>query len=232
MKIVVGNQKTYLRKEEVNDFIDYYKNKDYSNVIIIPSFIFIDNFVNTNFILGSQDVSLLNDISTGEITAKQLKSLNVEYCLVGHSERKSKFFEKKDIFVRKINNLFDSGIIPVLCIGEVYKETDNYKQILSKQIKDIFDDIDNSKEILIAYEPVWAVGTGLIPSSNELTSAINYIKEYISKEYNKKVKVLYGGSVSKYNIDELNMIDTIDGYLIGKVSSIKEEFEEIIEKCQ
>lgn len=234
-KLVVGNQKTVLKKEEIIDFVDFLKENDLcKEVVICPSYIFIPYFDKCNFILGSQDVSFKNGgATTGEVSSKQLKSMNVKYSIVGHSERRDMFNDNSTVIVEKINRLFEEDITPILCVGEHLedKENGNQKDVVAKELMEVFDNISKEKDIVIAYEPIWAIGTGLIPSNNEIEDIISFIKDFTSDKYNKSVKVLYGGSVNSKNIDELNEITVVDGYLIGGASCKKEEFLEIINKC-
>lgn len=237
MKLIVGNQKTYLSQKEINDFVEFFKDKKFENVVIVPTYIYINSFRESCFALGSQDVSIsvLENV-TGEVTANQLKSLNVQYTLIGHSERRSGFQEGKDILIDKINNLLENDIVPILCIGESSEEREKniQNEVIEGQISEIFSHLDNTSydNVVIAYEPIWAIGSGKTPSNVEIEEMINYIKNIVKKDYKVDLKVLYGGSVSSKNISELNKIDIVDGYLIGKASTIKDEFLNIIESSQ
>ena len=127
----------------------------------------------------------------------------------------------------KIKSALKSGLKVIFCIGETLKEKRKKitKQVLTKQIKLGLNKIKNKKNVIIAYEPVWSIGTGLIPKSNELFKTINFIKKK-----NKRNKVLYGGSVNPKNINELKSINNIDGYLIGGASQDPKKFIDIIKK--
>lgn len=234
-KIVVGNQKTVLKKNDVLDFVSFFKNDDLcKDVVVCPSSLFLPYYENSNFILGSQDVSLKDGgATTGEVSSKQLKSMNVKYSIVGHSERREMFNDLSTTIVEKINRLYDEDIIPILCVGEHLNErtSGSAKDVVARELMEVFDFNVKDKDIVIAYEPIWAIGTGLIPNNQDINEMISFIKDYLNDKYNKNVKVLYGGSVSLKNIDELNTVDIIDGYLIGGASCKKEEFKEIIKKC-
>jgi len=129
----------------------------------------------------------------------------------------------------KIKNSIDEKLNIIFCIGETLKEKRNKKtfSILSKQIKIGLDGIRNLDKLIVAYEPVWSIGTGIIPKSNDLYDVINFIKKKIK---NKSVKVLYGGSVNNKNIHELKKIKNLDGFLIGGASQDPKKFIDIIEK--
>lgn len=237
MKLVVGNQKSYLTKDAVIDFIEKTNCVDCCNTIICPSFPFIDLFIEkSNYIVGAQNVSNKGlGASTGEISAEQLSGLNVQYCIVGHSERRQNQNEDSSLLLEKINKLLESDIRPILCIGEKLDEKQNNitKDVVGKQLMDIYSNltIEQLSKIIIAYEPVWAIGSGLTPTNLEIEDTINYIKDLIKDKYDFDTLVLYGGSVSKKNIDELNTIDSVDGYLIGGSSTKCDEFLYIMSQC-
>ena len=237
MKLVVGNQKTTMNKEDVLAFIEGFKNINCSNIVVCPSYPYIEIYNNnSNFILGAQNVSSKgNGSTTGEISAEQLESLDVKYSIVGHSERRKYQNEKCDDFYDKIINLLNFDITPIFCVGENLEEKESgiTKDVIGKQILEVYDKIDKDliDRIVIAYEPVWAIGTGNVPTNDEISDVILYIKDLISDKYDKSILVLYGGSVSKKNILELNLINEVDGYLIGGASTKKDEFLYIINEC-
>lgn len=233
MKLIVCNLKTYLNKEEFDSYIDSIKDLDLSNVVICPSFIYLDSLYKKNIVIASQDVSVYkNKNHTGEITASQLKSIGVKYSIVGHSER----CETNVLISRKINNLLEEGITPILCIGETLEDRkDNtYKEKIESKLKEILNNINNKNisKIIIAYEPIWAIGSGIIPTKEELEEILTYIKDIIKESYDTNIKVLYGGSISKENIDTLNSIENLDGYLIGKASTDIDELKTIIDSVK
>ena len=140
------------------------------------------------------------------------------------------------MFVQKINNLKEFNIIPIFCVGEnlEQKEAGKTKDVVGRQVLEVFDQLDTDimEKIIIAYEPIWSIGTGKIPNNDDIEDVTNYIKDLIQDKYNKRVAVLYGGSVNKSNIDTLNTIDVVDGYLIGGASTKPEEFVYIMNKCE
>ena len=238
MKLVVGNQKTYLNRADVVDFINKTKNGNCENVVICASFPYIDLYIEeSKYIVGAQNVSVKgNGASTGEISAEQLNSLGVSYSIVGHSERRSDNHETSEMFYDKIKNLLQYDIRPIFCIGEKLEERENgiTKDVVGKQIIEVFDKLSKEEieKIVMAYEPVWAIGTGKVPTNDEIEDMTNYIKDLIQDKYNARVLVLYGGSVNQKNIDELNTIETVDGYLIGGASTKADEFLYIMSKCE
>lgn len=209
--LVVLNNKCNFNLDEYLDYQNKLKNLNFKNdIVLCPSSIYLSNFELENIFLGSQNVSPFNDGAyTGEVSARQLKSLNVKYCLVGHSERRVYFKENNEILKNKIEQLLENEIIPIYCVGELEKNSDNNE--LDNELK-ILEEIHNNEKIIIAYEPLWAIGTGIQPNINELEKIIKLIKEKFPNN-----KVLYGGSVNEDSIVNLKS-ELIDGYLLGGVS--------------
>lgn len=234
-KIVIGNQKMYMNKEDVLAFVDMLKqtNMDNKEVIVCPTYPFLE-YYNDVVPVGAQNVSINdNGAYTGEVSALQLKSLNIPYCIVGHSERREYNKETDEEINKKVIKLLDNNITPILCIGEKLEERQNkltetvIKNELTGDLKDLSPEL--VEKIIIAYEPIWAIGTGLTPTLEEIDESMKFIKDYVTNTYNvSKVTVLYGGSVSDKNIDELNTVSSIDGYLIGGASSKPAAFQYII----
>ena len=182
----------------------------------------------TNIEVGAQNCHEQNTYGafTGSINSIMLKNVGAKYIIIGHSENRQ-VGETNKLINLKIKNTLKSGLKVIFCIGETLQEKRKKitKQVLTKQIKLGLNKIKNKKNVIIAYEPVWSIGTGLIPKSNELFKTINFIKKK-----NKRNKVLYGGSVNPKNINELKSINNIDGYLIGGASQDPKKFIDIIKK--
>ena len=232
MKLVVGNFKMNLTLNEINDYIEFFNEKRYDNVIFGPSSIYLNKFIENGLNVTSQDVSFESiGAYTGDVSASQLKSLGVNYSIIGHSERRAYYDDSKRVN-DKLKRLLENDINPIICIGETKKERDENKtlDVLKQEIDDSFKKIDTNSlnNVIIAYEPIWSIGTGVIPTNNDIDTTIKYIKSYINDNYGLKLRVLYGGSVSNKNIDELEKIDIIDGYLVGGCSIKKEEFDKLI----
>lgn len=237
MKLVVGNQKNYLTKEQVLEFIKGLGNIKNDNVIICPSSIYINDFQNIGILLGGQNVSCYDSgANTGEISGEQLKSVGVNFCIVGHSERRQKLNESISDTNIKIRKLLEQGIVPILCIGETKEEKESGQtiEILTKEIDGAFRDllINSMEKIIIAYEPIWSIGTGITPTNDEIIDISKKIRQHLNKVHNVDNLILYGGSVSANNISELNKINTVDGYLIGGASTKVNEFLKIIDECR
>lgn len=217
--IVILNNKCNLNKDEFKVYIkDLSEIKTKIDLVLCPNFLNISEFKSDKIILGSQNVSAQNSGAfTGEISANILKSYNIKYCIVGHSERRKYQQENYREINQKIKKLLESNITPILCIGETKEERDSkrYKEVIKEQLLSAIKDLslENQKKIIIAYEPVWSIGTGLIPTNNQIEEIFNYIKSFLMTN-----KILYGGSVNETNVDTLKKINLIDGYLLGALS--------------
>tara|TARA_A100000164_G_scaffold264880_1_gene236785 strand:+ start:1063 stop:1803 length:741 start_codon:yes stop_codon:yes gene_type:complete len=165
---------------------------------------------------------------TGQINSSMLKNVGAKYLIIGHSENRKDGDDNKKINL-KIKSALKAGLKVIFCIGETLKEKRNKKtnQILNKQIRIGLNSVKNKSKIIIAYEPVWSIGTGIIPKPNELIKSISFIKSKLGK---KSPKILYGGSVNSNNIDLIKNINIIDGFLIGGASQDPKKFIDIIKK--
>jgi len=165
---------------------------------------------------------------TGHVNSIMLKNVGAKYLILGHSENRQEGEDDKLINL-KIKIAIKAGLKIIFCIGETLKEKKSKKtnQVLARQIKKGLNSINNKSNIIISYEPVWSIGTGLIPKPRELIKSISFIKSKFSK---KSPKILYGGSVNTGNITQLKNISTIDGFLIGGASQDSKKFIDIIKK--
>tara|TARA_B100000900_G_scaffold269498_1_gene230131 strand:+ start:1711 stop:2451 length:741 start_codon:yes stop_codon:yes gene_type:complete len=165
---------------------------------------------------------------TGQVNAGMLRNVGAKYVILGHSENRQ-LGETDSLINLKIKNAIKSGLKIIFCIGESLKEKRNKKtnQILKKQIERGLKSIKNKSKIIIAYEPVWSIGTGIIPKESALTQTISFIKSRFIK---KCPKIIYGGSVNSNNAEKLKKIPNIDGFLIGGASQNSKKFIDIIQK--
>jgi len=163
---------------------------------------------------------------TGQLNSRMLKGVGAKYIILGHSENRQ-LGEDDKLINLKINTAIKSGLKIIFCIGETLNEKRKKitKKILAKQLSKGLSKIKNKKDILIAYEPVWSIGSGLIPKESELLETVDYIKKRV-----KGAKVLYGGSVNPKNIKSLKKINNIDGFLVGGASQAPNNFIDIIKK--
>jgi len=167
---------------------------------------------------------------TGQVNSNMLKNVGAKYVILGHSENRTLGEDHRQIN-KKILSAIKSKLNVILCIGETSFQRKNKKTniILKKQIMNGLKGIGKKYKIIVAYEPVWSIGTGVVPNNLELEKNIKFIKSIISKKFNN-YKILYGGSVSPNNIKKLNMIDLLDGYLIGGASQSSKKLIDIIKK--
>lgn len=232
-KLIVGNIKMNMKFGEIPNYINHLKTIKRDNLVICPSFIYIPYFIENNFDVGSQNVCVEeNGKYTGEISAEQLYSIGVKYTLVGHSERRIKLNETDVDINKKINSALKAKLKVILCIGETEEQNNLLKKdiVLKRQIKNALFGIKEIENIIIAYEPVWSVGTLKIPSNDELKKTVIYIKNLIFSLYGKNINVIYGGSINENSIDSIKNIKELDGFLIGGASINPSQFIEIIRK--
>ncbi len=225
--IVALNNKSNFTREEYKEYVKeiekiYFKGK----LILCPTYINLT--VETSVLLGAQDVSPHEDgPHTGEITAKQLNAIGVKYSLVGHSERRH--VETEDEIFNEIKRALENDISPILCIGEkkIDRERGSTKSVLGNQLASVVNYLTENERsnVIIAYEPVWSIGTGIIPTNKEIKEIIDFIKIKLPNN-----KVLYGGSANEENIDELKKIEGIDGYLVGGLSLKPDKLQIFLDK--
>ena len=185
---------------------------------------------NSNLEVGAQNCHENDDYGafTGQVNSKMLKSVGAKYVILGHSENR-KAGEDDNLVNLKIKSALKAGLKIIFCVGESLSEKKNKKttQVLKKQIEKGLQSIKNKSKIIIAYEPVWSIGTGLIPKSEDLIKSVLFIKNRFGR---KSPKILYGGSVNGDNINQLKNIKSIDGFLIGGASQDPKKIIDIIKK--
>ena len=227
-------------KQIINNILES-SNQTNNKIIICPPFPFIYPISqiskNSNIILGAQDCyTEISGAFTGATSVSMLNSLGCSYILAGHSERRNIFNETNKIINKKINLIINKGLNCILCIGENKKEYDNgmNKEICSIQLTECLLNINKNdlNKIIIAYEPVWAIGTGLNATpeiAEDVHSSIrSWIRDKYSENIAKKMCILYGGSVNPENINKLLQKDNINGVLVGGASLDSEKFNKII----
>ena len=199
--------------------------------IFCPPSIYLNNckLSNKSLYLGAQDCSIYdNGAYTGDISALMLKDISCDFCIVGHSERRT-IFNQSDKDIRlKSSKLIENSIIPILCVGETLDEKNQglTKQTLRNQISFSMPINASTNTVIIAYEPIWAIGTGLTPSLEEIQE-IHYFLKHEIKEF-MNYKILYGGSVKSSNSFEILNLQSVDGVLVGGASLDFIEFSKIL----
>ncbi len=238
-KIIAANWKMNGSINFISEFLNDLDNLAFNNIhdqskciIICPPFTYsylIANKLKKNCYIGGQNCSLfLEGAYTGDISASMLYDIGCQFCIVGHSERRTIFNETNNEVSMKATNSLKNNIHPIICVGETLqqKKDNQTKEILSKQIRESINDDSNNNNTIIAYEPIWAIGSGLTPSLNEIDEIHNFIKNEIQGYEN--YKILYGGSVKSANSKEILNLDSVDGVLIGGASLNVDEFSKIL----
>lgn len=211
-----------------------------ADIVICPSFIalksIIEIFKNSIIAIGAQNCSQYAiGPYTGEIAAQSLKEIGVAYCIVGHSERRIHYGETSEVIAKKVVLLCENNIQPIICIGETEMECNQQKifTVLTQQIEQCIKIIHNmpccANRVIIAYEPVWSIGTGIILKQEQLEKIFTWLAELLYAQLpNYSIQLLYGGSVSSINVSQLKTIRQIDGFLVGGASLNFESFSKII----
>jgi triosephosphate isomerase len=244
-KLIAGNWKMNLDVTESRDLAKSILEKtdkkyfEYTDVLLCPTFVSLnavgDVIRNSQILLGAQNLSYENNGAyTGEISASMLKSVGCEYVIIGHSERRKYYNETDEVVNRKINKTLEYGLKPILCVGETLEERENGKQneVVQSQLTNDLNGIADLNNVVIAYEPVWAIGTGQNATPEQANEMHKHIRSVIVKLYNQSsadnIKILYGGSLNDKNCKELLSQSDIDGGLIGGASLKADSFIEII----
>lgn len=231
--IVALNNKSNLEKEQFTNYCEELNKIETSyNLILCPTFLNLSNASLKKIHLGAQNVSSReNGAFTGEISAQQLKSYKVEYTIIGHSERRQYQKESLEEIHEKLKRLLENDITPILCIGETLEERQdgNVEKVLKEELITAIEGLteEEKEKIIIAYEPIWSIGTGVIPTKDEIVEVFQFIKTILPKN-----KILYGGSANEENIDTLKEISEIDGYLLGGLSLKPEKLQIFLHKLQ
>jgi len=249
-KLVAGNwkmNKTFQEAEDLTAQITEAVEKlNLANVevILCPPAPYLEMVLDltdeTHVAVGAQNISEYEfGAYTGEISAPMLRSMEVEYCIIGHSERRKYFNEWNDLLAVKIKTALKFGIAPIFCCGEVLPERDagtHFKIVQSQLEESLFDLKENDfRNVVIAYEPVWAIGTGVTATPAQAQEMHAYIRRLILEKYGDRVAqdsiILYGGSCNAGNAFELFSQPDVDGGLIGGASLKAEEFVEIVKRA-
>lgn len=246
-RLIAGNWKMNLSYREseklAKDLSEKISEKDLSktDVLVCPPYISLGivnkTIKDTGIRLGAQNLFYENDGAfTGEISAAMLKSVGCEYVIIGHSERRTVMHETNLIVNKKIRKALESGLKVILCVGEnlVEREDEIYEGIIEKQITESLNGVteEEMKNMVIAYEPVWAIGTGLNATPEQAGSIHQFIGKVLCNLYSQKTAddtiIIYGGSVNVKNAKEILSACGIDGALIGGASLKSDDFSEIV----
>ncbi len=242
-RFVMGNWKMNGTKDTIHALLQQIKSIQLAagvNAVVFPSYVYLEKvgweLKHSQIKYGAQNVSEYDDGAyTGEISAKMLKDTGCEYVLIGHSERREYFHETPEMILQKILKAAKAGLRPVLCVGETLQEHQSHhtEQKIWEQLKSVLKSstaLQYLPSLIIAYEPVWAIGTGLTATPQEVQKVHGYIRELVSEVDEKlasTMPILYGGSVKASNAKQLFTMPDVDGALIGGASLIGEEFRAI-----
>ena len=238
--IVAGNWKMNKTPSEGNKFslslIESLNSISHADVIICPPFTGLTSVVHSDcYDLGAQNCYFENSGAfTGEVSVDMLIDCKVKYVILGHSERRTIFGEDDELIRDKVSSVINADMIPVLCIGETIDELNEglAKETVYKQLKIGLSKVGSLKDIVIAYEPVWAIGTGLTASIEKVGEIHSYIRGLLTEFYDETesslIPILYGGSVNSNNAGELINVNSVNGFLIGGASLDVEKFVDII----
>ena len=212
-----------------------------ADVVVCPTYVCLpavaEALKGSNVKLGAQNLHFeKSGAFTGEISADMLKELGVEYVIIGHSERRQYFAETDETVNKKVKTAIAAGLCPIICVGESLQEREQgiTREIVSKQTKLALSGVcgEDAQKLVIAYEPIWAIGTGKTATSDEANETIGDIraavKEVFGCEVAQSVRIQYGGSMNPKNASELMAKEEIDGGLIGGASLKAEDFSKVV----
>ena len=229
---IAANWKMNLDKSGVEEFFNIIQSYEFNENIktcIFPSNIYITHLKklveNLPISVGSQNCHYESKGAfTGEVSSYFLKDIGCEYVILGHSERRSKNNESNLHVQKCASSAINSNLIPIICVGESFtdRKDGNALDFITKQVNESLP--KTFENIIIAYEPIWSIGTGKIPSKIEIKEMHKHIKDLISLKYNKNINVLYGGSVNSSNVCDILLVDNVDGFLIGGASLNAKDF--------
>lgn len=242
--IIAGNWKMNNTIDEainlVEELIDLVKDAK-CDVVVCPTFLSLPEVVKkcegTNILVGAQNMHYEDaGAFTGEVSPRMLKELGVKFVIIGHSERRQYFNETDETVNKKLKAAFDHEIMPILCVGETLeqRELGITEEVLAAQIKQDLKELTEAqvKELVIAYEPIWAIGTGKTATAEDANNTIGFIRSVVGKLYGEAVsqlvRIQYGGSVKPSTIKEQMSMEHIDGGLIGGASLKAKDFSAIV----
>jgi len=243
--LIAGNWKMYKTGNEAVDtaekLLELVGNVETTDIMIAPTFTSLalvsKVIANSKIALGAQNIYWEKEGAfTGEISGPMLVSAGCQYVIIGHSERRQYFGETNATVNKKIFAAIKSGLIPIVCVGETEAERNEEKtfSVLDKQIKNGLEglSLDKHSSLVLAYEPVWAIGTGKTATPDQVQEVHSYLRDLIEKRFGnllaKAIRILYGGSVKPDNVSELMALPDVDGALVGGASLQPDSFSKII----
>jgi triosephosphate isomerase len=242
--LIAGNWKMFKTTAEAKAFaeafVKIYKSSDVQTAICAPYTqleVLVEAFKDTDIKIGAQNMHFADEGAfTGEISAAMLKEIGIDYCIIGHSERRQYFNETNETVNLKLHKAFSFSIIPILCVGESLEQRDAdeaseaVKAQLTEGLKNITQ--EQASTMVIAYEPVWAIGTGRTATPEQANEMCGFIRDVVEELYDEDVAdmiiIQYGGSVKPSNATEIMNMEEIDGALVGGASLEPEKFIQIV----
>lgn len=229
-RLIIANWKMNGSKQLIQEFRSLKKTQG-TEAVICPPACYLPLFSDTSIVLGAQNNChhANNGAFTGEISALHLKELGCTYVILGHSERRTQFNETDSVVNHKAAKAIKHGLIPIICIGETYAERheNRFEQVLLSQLDRSTHGLPRHQYV-IAYEPIWSIGTGLVATSNDIQNVINLIQQRLGDD----TLVVYGGSVTDKNAADLSNIPGLNGVLVGGASLNVTTFQSIIDAFQ
>lgn len=240
--IIAGNWKMNKTIKEALEFVSDIKGKTNAEVdaVICAPFTLLkdlkESTKGTDIKIAAQNMHFEdNGAFTGEVSPLMLKELNIDYVVIGHSERRQYFNETDETVNKKVLKALETGINPILCVGETLeqRESDNTKKVVEVQVKEALKEVKDSdlSKVVVAYEPIWAIGTGKTATAEQANDVISYIREVIKGLYgdlSQELRIQYGGSVKPSNVKEIMGQSDIDGALVGGASLASKDYLELV----
>ena len=228
MKVIAGNWKMNGTSAAVREMVAALQNIDTANRVILCVPFTMLGAGSERVAIGAQDVSVHDHGAyTGEVSAKMIADTGAKYVIVGHSERRNTFGESDEVIAKKVKFATENGLNVILCVGEREDERTRIVSVLKRQLKAL-NGVDLDK-VIVAYEPVWAIGTGLVATKDDIFKAHRLIINYCLNNFGQNVQVLYGGSVSLASAPEILSIKEVAGILVGGASLDAKTFAGLVE---
>ncbi|APC96629.1 triose-phosphate isomerase [Francisella frigiditurris] len=240
-KLIMGNWKMNGNSASIKALCQEISKAKYDNVdvAVFPTSVYVKEVraqLPSKVGVGLQNITFYDDGAyTGEISKAMLEDVGCDYVLIGHSERRSLFGETNQDVFKKLKKVIDTNVVPVVCIGESLADRNGGKlqSVLSGQLELILNGLSKEQlaKIVLAYEPVWAIGTGVVATLDQVQETHSFVRSLVAKvdaEIAKNIKIVYGGSLKASNAEEILKLPDVDGGLIGGASLVGEEFNKII----
>lgn len=228
-KLLVCNLKNNLLVKDLNNYLNQINELTNKNIVICPSTIYIPYFLKHQYSVGVQNIYPEEKISlTGSIMPKQVYSMGVKYAIIGHGERRINLNEDELTINKKVKSSVENKMNVILCVGETIEENKLFKteRVIKRQLISALRNVSDLSKIIVAYEPLWDASL----SNRDIEEMIEFIKRIVELNYKyASTKVIYGGGVNDKNIERLNEISNVDGFLLGSVALDVEKLNKIIE---